>query len=124
MTCALFSKLRFRAGRPGARSQASEPVDENDGQYLDTLALRDAVLGDEIVLEEPREHEFVIHEVVACRARELGRFVGAASAWSAIDQLDDELSGYQPRVAAAPAASHASPVANRASAAAGRASAS
>ena len=96
MTSALFDRLRSLAARRGTREQPRAP-EESPGAYLDTLALRDAVLGDEVVLEEPRQHEFVIHEVVACRAHELGRFVGAASAWSAMDQLDDELSGYRPR---------------------------
>jgi hypothetical protein len=67
---------------------------------LDALELRNAIIGDELVLEERPLREFVLHEVVDCRARELGRFHGAADAWVAIDEIDDALAERSPAPAA------------------------
>lgn len=45
------------------------------------------------MLEEADTDELVLHEVVDCRAHELGRFTNAARAWEAIDELDEALAG-------------------------------
>jgi hypothetical protein len=56
--------------------------------HLDSLDLRKAVLGERVVLSEPCAGTLVLHEVAAGRARLLGAFDDAASAWLAIDALD------------------------------------
>jgi hypothetical protein len=55
---------------------------------LDDLDLRDAILGEGIVLQERPSGGFVLYEVVAGCITELGRFDGAADAWLALDALD------------------------------------
>ena len=56
---------------------------------LDSLELREAIVGDGVVLNEAPDGELLLHAVQAGRARRLGRFEGAASAWRAVDELDD-----------------------------------
>jgi hypothetical protein len=72
------------------------------GVYLDTLALREAILARDIVLQEHPGHGFVIHRVDGCRARRIGSFHGAAAAWEAIDEIDDALAAghAEPEIAA------------------------
>jgi hypothetical protein len=55
---------------------------------LDDLDLRDAVLGEGVVLQERPSGGFVLYEVVAGCITELGTFDGAADAWLALDALD------------------------------------
>jgi hypothetical protein len=64
------------------------------GVYLDTLELREAILADDVVLEEDHEgHSFVLHRVDGCRARRVGAFYGAAAAWEALDGIDAPVTG-------------------------------
>lgn len=58
---------------------------------LDALELRDAILGDGVVLNEESDGELLLHAVAGGRVRPLGRFGGAAAAWRAVDELDDPL---------------------------------
>jgi hypothetical protein len=55
---------------------------------LDDLDLRDAILGEGVVMQERPSGGFVLYEVVAGCVTELGRFDGAADAWLALDALD------------------------------------
>ena len=87
--------LRFHTNSGRGSRDADTGLDGPTGAYLDALELRNAIIGDELVLEERPLREFVLHEVVACRARELGRFHGAADAWIAIDPDDSILIRYQ-----------------------------
>jgi hypothetical protein len=72
------------------------------GVYLDTLALREAILAGDIVLQEHPGQGFVIHRVDGCRARHVGSFHEAAAAWEAIDEIDDALAAghAEPEIAA------------------------
>ncbi|MHB8690915.1 MAG: hypothetical protein ACYDHH_06680 [Solirubrobacteraceae bacterium] len=88
--------LRFHTNRGRDSRDGDAGLGGPTGAYLDALELRNAVIGDELVLEERPLREFVLHEVVDCRARELGRFQGAADAWIAIDELDDQLAERSP----------------------------
>jgi hypothetical protein len=97
----LKSTLRFNPDRDpgrqdGTRSGGTGAVEQDIGTYLDTLELRGATIGDDIVLEESPQKEFVLHEVIDCRARKVGAFRGAIDAWIAIDELDDARAGRHP----------------------------
>jgi hypothetical protein len=92
------STLRFRSEGDRNRKDASaagghSALDRVIGTYLDTLDLSQAIIGEDIVLEEPPRGGFVLHEVKDCRARRLGAFSGASDAWMAIDELDDIAAG-------------------------------
>lgn len=54
------------------------------------FAVRDAVLGDGVVVNRTSSGGFVIHSVIDGTPRELGSFDTIAEAWNAIDQLDTE----------------------------------
>ena len=58
------------------------------GDHLDAFELRDAVLGDGVVLHEIDEGGFVIHIVTAGQVQRLGAFIDAAAAWRALDDID------------------------------------
>jgi hypothetical protein len=60
----------------------------NSEHHLDTLELRDAVLGEGVVLHETPAGGFVIHVVTAGQVQRLGSFVDAAAAWRALDDID------------------------------------
>jgi hypothetical protein len=78
----------FQAELAGPYTQSAQ------GVYLDTLELREAILSEDIVLEENHEeHSFVLHHVDGCRARRVGAFYDAATAWEAVDAIDDEHAG-------------------------------
>lgn len=97
----LKSTLRFHSDRDrgrqdGNRHGGNPAVDEDIGTYLDALDLRGAIIGDDMVLEDLPQKEFVLHEVVDCRARKIGSFRGAIDAWVAIDEIDDARAGRSP----------------------------
>jgi hypothetical protein len=56
---------------------------------LDDLDLRNAILGEGVVLEEAPGDGFVLYAVDAGCVNEIGRFGAAAEAWRAVDALDD-----------------------------------
>jgi hypothetical protein len=56
--------------------------------FVDTLALRGALVGDGVVLTEPSEGGLVLYAVDAGRAELMGSFDHASDAWSAVDALD------------------------------------
>jgi hypothetical protein len=58
--------------------------------HLDDLDLRNAILGEGVVLEEEADGGgFVLYAVDAGYVSEIGRFGAAAEAWRAVDALDD-----------------------------------
>jgi hypothetical protein len=58
--------------------------------HLDDLDLRNAILGEGVVLEEEADGGgFVLYAVDAGYVSEIGRFGAAAGAWRAVDALDD-----------------------------------
>jgi hypothetical protein len=65
--------------------------------YLDTLALRDAVIGDDIVLEMRSHQPQAVYEMVGCRTRIVAYVSGVADAWEAIDAIDDARVNSLPR---------------------------
>lgn len=56
---------------------------------LDDLDLRNAILGEGVVLEETAGRGFVLYTVDAGYVSEIGCFGAAAEAWRAVDALDD-----------------------------------
>lgn len=72
---------RFQAGpRLPAAPAADLP--------LDSLELRDAIVGQGIVMHETPDGGFEIHLVLAGAAQRLGWFPDAAAAWRALDDID------------------------------------
>ena len=65
----------------------SSPLDA-PADHLDALELRDAILGDGVVLHETEDGGFVIHVVTAGEVQRIGAFVDAAAAWRALDDID------------------------------------
>jgi hypothetical protein len=60
---------------------------------LDDLDLRNAILGEGVVLEETAGRGFVLYTVDAGYVSEIGCFGAAAEAWRAVDALDDVRKG-------------------------------
>ncbi|HEX4109730.1 MAG TPA: hypothetical protein VHX88_16460 [Solirubrobacteraceae bacterium] len=56
----------------------------------DTLDLSDAVIGEDLLLSAPESGELVLHRVQGGRAERMGVYADAASAWRAIDSIDEE----------------------------------
>jgi hypothetical protein len=61
---------------------------------LDDLDLRNAILGEGVVLEEAPGGGFVLYTVDAGYVSEIGCFGAAAEAWRAVDALDDARKGF------------------------------
>lgn len=57
---------------------------------VDSLDVRDAVIGDGLMLTKDSQQRWVLHSLEAGRASKVGRFVSAAEALSRLDQLDEE----------------------------------
>jgi hypothetical protein len=57
---------------------------------VDSLDVRDAVIGDGLMLTKDSERRWVLHSLEAGHANQVGRFVTAAEALSRLDQLDEE----------------------------------
>jgi hypothetical protein len=94
----IMSTLRFRSEGDRGRKDVSaagghSAPDLVIGTYLDALDLSRAIIGEDMVLEEPSRGGFVLHEVKGCRAHRIGAFSGASDAWMAIDELDDVAAG-------------------------------
>jgi hypothetical protein len=87
MTLSLISSLRTPTpvSAPGAGRSPQEPRGDVP---LDVLDIRDAVIGDGVILHKAADGELVLHTVTAGRACSLGRFGSAREAWQAIDALD------------------------------------
>lgn len=69
------------------RSAAFTATKERD-LAVDSMDLRDAVIGDGLMLTKGSDHRLVIHTLDAGRARLLGKFDDAAEAWAALDELE------------------------------------
>jgi hypothetical protein len=63
-------------------------IEPEPDTHLDALELRDAILGDGVVLHETPDGGFVIHVVTAGQVQRLGAFADAAAAWRALDDID------------------------------------
>jgi hypothetical protein len=63
-------------------------VEEERGLAVDSLDLRDAVIGDGLMLTRSRDSRYVIHTLGAGRAQLLGAFDSPADALSALDALE------------------------------------
>ena len=71
------------------RRHLSDPeLPSFDGRPLDSLELRDAIVGEGIVMHETPDGGFDIHLVLAGTAQRLGWFPDAAAAWRALDDID------------------------------------
>jgi hypothetical protein len=57
---------------------------------VDSLDVRDAVIGDGLMLTKDSQQRWVLHSLEAGRASTVGRFVTAAEALSRLDQLDEQ----------------------------------
>jgi hypothetical protein len=88
-----FHSDRDGGGQDGLAGREGATVADVVDTYLDTLDLRKAIIGDDMVLEESDPHQFVLHQVVDCRARRIGAFQGAVDAWLAIDSVDSAAAG-------------------------------
>lgn len=94
----LKSTLRFHpdrdpGGRDGQANGTGVAVARDIGTYLDALDLSRAVIGEDMVLEEAPGKQFVLHEVIDCRAHKIGAFQRAIDVWIAIDEIDDARAG-------------------------------
>jgi hypothetical protein len=58
---------------------------------VDSLDVRNAVIGDGLMLTKGRDHRWVLHALEGGRAKQVGRFTSAAEALSRLDQLDNEV---------------------------------
>ena len=81
--------------RGGRRAEAEFAHPEVDpGVRLDDLTLRDAVLGEALVLIESGGGELTLHELTGGHVHPIGSFANAAEAWEAVDAVDDRATGY------------------------------
>jgi hypothetical protein len=74
------TRFAFHAPRDGSSSENEIPVD--------ALDLRDAVIGDGVLLIPDRDGTLSLYSVAGGYARALGTFGDAAGAWAALDALD------------------------------------
>jgi hypothetical protein len=88
---ALVPRSRAGARRDDHVDPESHPIATGPELHVDDLQLRDAIIGDGVVLEESGTGDYALYEVSAGIASEVGRFRGAAPAWRALDMLDDAL---------------------------------
>jgi hypothetical protein len=65
------------------------PTEERE-LAVDSLNLRDAVIGDGLVLTETEDRRFVIHTLDSGRAQLLGSFDSVARALEALDELEQD----------------------------------
>jgi len=72
----------------GATSVHTGPNASSRGAYLDSLALRSAIAGDQLVLEMSPAQGIALHRVIDCRAHLIGWFADSAEAWRAVDSID------------------------------------
>ena len=85
---------RHLSARPQAARQL--PTVPPADPPLDSLDLRDAIVGHGIVMHETPDGGFEIHLVLAGTTHRLGWFPDAAAAWRALDDIDrhpDEWTG-------------------------------
>jgi hypothetical protein len=66
----------------------SAPADTERELTVDALDIRDAVIGDGVMLTQNADREFVIHMLGAGRAELVGAFTSPAEAMNALDALD------------------------------------
>lgn len=66
----------------------SAPADTERELTVDALDIRDAVIGDGVMLTQNEDREFVLHMLGAGRAKLIGAFDSPGAAMNALDALE------------------------------------